>query len=110
MKAPDWAESDDPRTVLAFETDVVPDDEAIEAMRAMCEEVSPCFLRRIEVEDNSEDMFVSQFGGDERYVMVWVFPGLLDPEQIETLVATMSVACERYSVRCHVSSRGSEFS
>ncbi|MEZ4269566.1 MAG: hypothetical protein R3F39_24675 [Myxococcota bacterium] len=109
MQAPEWVESEDALTVLAFETDSLPNAEATATMHTACNALMPSFLRQIDTEDNSQDIFVSEFHGDKRFVMEWVFPGILDSETIGKVTSTLTAACEKHALRCRLSDRGSEF-
>ncbi len=109
MQAPEWVESEDALTVLDFETDSLPNAEAIATMHALCNALMPSFLRRIDTQDNSQDIFVSEFHGPERFVMEWVFPSILDSDAIGRVFGAIAEACARHSLRCRLSDHGSEF-
>lgn len=109
MEAPEWVESEDALTVLDFETDSLPNADAVATMHAMCNALMPSFLRRIDTQDNSQDIFVSEFHGAKRFVMEWVFPKILDNDAIGRVSDAIAKACAEHSLRCRLSDRGSEF-
>ncbi|MCB9730781.1 MAG: hypothetical protein H6746_20080 [Deltaproteobacteria bacterium] len=106
---PEWVQASGSLTVLGFETDAAPDEAAIGSMREHCAAVVPGFLRAVEAQDNSEGVYVTEFGGPERFMMEWVFVGHLDDAQIRAVWLAMVEACTAHRMRCHLSNRGMEF-